>query len=157
MPPISRAFWFHMLRAHLEVNTCKNLEKRLEEKDHGFQGNTNGQRISLWNQILFVFYCILGVFWSFHQISWHFPLICTTQKKWSFSSRIFSLSFSLRFLQIWSHFWLRVFVQCSANLGLFSRTSDVTERSKSYKWSLKLSKRSYIQSFDYHKYFEAFL
>ena len=27
MPPTSRAFRFHMLRTHLEVNTCKNLEQ----------------------------------------------------------------------------------------------------------------------------------
>ena len=32
-PPTSRVFRFHMLRVHLEVNTCKNLEQRLEE-DH---------------------------------------------------------------------------------------------------------------------------
>ena len=27
MPPTSRAFRFHMLRTHLEANTCKNLEQ----------------------------------------------------------------------------------------------------------------------------------
>ena len=47
MPLTSRAFQFHMLCAHLEVNTCKNLEKRLEGEDHGFQRNTDGQLISL--------------------------------------------------------------------------------------------------------------
>ena len=43
----SRAFRFHMLCAYLEVNTCKNLEKKLEGEDHGFQRNADGQLISL--------------------------------------------------------------------------------------------------------------
>ena len=47
MPPTSRALRFHMLRAHLEVNTCKNLEQRLEGEDHGFQKNANGQLIPI--------------------------------------------------------------------------------------------------------------
>ena len=36
-----------MLRAHLEVNTCKNLEQRLEGEDHGFQRNVDGQLIPI--------------------------------------------------------------------------------------------------------------
>ena len=45
MPPTSRAFWFHVLGAHLEVNICKNLEQSLEEKDHGFKTNVTEQLI----------------------------------------------------------------------------------------------------------------
>ena len=47
MPPTSTAFRFHMLHAHLEVKTCKNLEKRLEGEDHGFQRNADGQLIPI--------------------------------------------------------------------------------------------------------------
>ena len=47
MSPTSRAFRFHMLRARLEGNTCKNLEQRLEEEDHGFQRNADGQLIPI--------------------------------------------------------------------------------------------------------------
>ena len=39
MPPTMRVFRFHILRAHLEVNTYQNLEQRLEEEDHGFERN----------------------------------------------------------------------------------------------------------------------
>ena len=69
MYPTSTKFQFHMLRADLEVNTCKNLEKKLEGEDHGFQRNADRQMISLRNLILFAFYCISRVFLSFHQIS----------------------------------------------------------------------------------------
>ena len=47
MLPNSRAFRFHILRAHLEVNTYKYLEQRLEEEDHGFEKNVNGQLIPI--------------------------------------------------------------------------------------------------------------
>ena len=36
MPPTSRAFRFHMLRTHLEVNNYKNLEQNLNPEDYGF-------------------------------------------------------------------------------------------------------------------------
>ena len=62
MYPTSTKFQFHMLRADLEVNTCKNLEKKLEGEDHGFQRNADRQMISLRNLILFAFYCISRVF-----------------------------------------------------------------------------------------------
>ena len=45
MPPTSRSFRFHMLRTHLEANTCKNLEQRLKEEDHGFARNSDGELI----------------------------------------------------------------------------------------------------------------
>ena len=105
------------------------------------------------------FVCILLYFKRFLIISSNFMAFFFNlhdTKKWSFSLRMFSLSFSLSFLQIWSHFWSHIFVRCWTNLGLFSRTSDVTKRSKSYEWSLKLSKRSFIQSLDYRKYFDSF-
>ena len=44
MPHSRTACRFHMLRAHLEVNTCKNLRQRLEE-DHGFKRNIDGQLV----------------------------------------------------------------------------------------------------------------
>ena len=42
LPPV---FQFNMLRAHLEVNPCKNLEQKLEY--YGFQRNANGQLIPI--------------------------------------------------------------------------------------------------------------
>ena len=41
-----------MLRAHLEVNTYKNLEQRLEEEDHGFEKNADGQLIPIITDML---------------------------------------------------------------------------------------------------------
>ena len=41
------AFQFHMLRVHLELNTCKNFEQRLEEEDHGFERNADGQLVPI--------------------------------------------------------------------------------------------------------------
>ena len=43
IPPTSRAFRFHMLRAHLEVNNYKNLEQRLED----FERNVDEQLIPI--------------------------------------------------------------------------------------------------------------
>ena len=45
IPHIRSAFQFHMLHTHLEANTCKNLEQRLEEEDHGFVRNADEQLI----------------------------------------------------------------------------------------------------------------
>ena len=47
MPPTTRAFRFHMLRAHLETNTYKNLEQRLKPEDHGFERNADGKIIPI--------------------------------------------------------------------------------------------------------------
>ena len=47
MPPTSRAFRFHMLRTHLEVNTIKNLGQRLREEDNGYERNSEGQLIPI--------------------------------------------------------------------------------------------------------------
>ena len=47
MLPTSRLSRFHVLRVRLEVNTCKNLEQRLEEEDHGFKRNANGNLIPI--------------------------------------------------------------------------------------------------------------
>ena len=47
MHPTSRVFRFHMLRVHLEANTCKNLNQRLEQEDHGFERNADGQLIQI--------------------------------------------------------------------------------------------------------------
>ena len=47
MPPTSRAFRFHMLRTHLEVSTCKNLEQRLEGEGYGFERNADEHLIPI--------------------------------------------------------------------------------------------------------------
>ena len=47
IPPSSRTIRFHMLRTHLEMNTWKNLEQRLEGEDYGFQRNADGRLIPI--------------------------------------------------------------------------------------------------------------
>ena len=47
MPPTTNAFRYHMLRAHLKTNTCKNLVKRLNEEEHGFRRNSDGHFIPI--------------------------------------------------------------------------------------------------------------
>ena len=47
MPPTSRAFRFHMLRTHLEVNTLMNLSQSLDPEKFGFQKDKDGQLIPI--------------------------------------------------------------------------------------------------------------
>ena len=47
MPPTSRAFRFHMLRTHLEVNTSRNLFQSLPPELFGFKRLENGKLVPL--------------------------------------------------------------------------------------------------------------
>ena len=42
MPPTSRAFYFHMLRVYLQVNTWMHLWQVLNPDDYGFMTNSKG-------------------------------------------------------------------------------------------------------------------
>ena len=42
MPPTSRAFYFHMLRVYLQINTWKHLRQLLEFDKFGFFKDENG-------------------------------------------------------------------------------------------------------------------
>ena len=47
MPPTSRAFYFHMLRVHLQINSWMHLRQILNEEEFGFTKDKDGHIIPI--------------------------------------------------------------------------------------------------------------